>query len=132
MKTNPIVWQETRTVALGELICCAVMVGLFWLLGRGSAQVLLGAAMGALLATGNFFVMALGASLALDRGGEAGNGPLLVQLSYLGRMVVLFLVLALCAKSGKFHPIALVAPLVFVRPVLTIRELILKKRSDAV
>ena len=36
-------------------------------------------------------------------------------------------VLILCAKSGYFDVIALVLPLVFVRPILTIKEFFKKK-----
>jgi hypothetical protein len=41
----------------------------------------------------------------------------------------LFLLLVLCAKSGYCNPLALVIPLVFTRPVLTIAEYINNKKG---
>ncbi len=132
MASHKIVFQETKTVVLGELVCCAVLVGIYALLGRFSTAVILGAAAGGLLASANFFIMALCADMALDKGQAEGaaNGQSLIHLSYLGRMVALFLILALCAKSGLFDLIALVLPLVFVRPILTIAEFTKKKGRE--
>lgn len=133
MHSHKIVWQQTGAVALGELLCCAVMVGVFALAGHFDASVVLGALAGFAIAVLNFFVMALCADIAADRGEhqDIKGGQALVQMSYLGRMVALFLVLVLCAKLEVFNLIALVVPLVFVRPVLTVSELIKKKGDDS-
>ncbi len=129
MRSHPVVWQETKAIALGQLLCCAAMVGVYALIGRFDSSVALGALVGGSLATANFFAMALGADTAATRGQnqEAASGQSLMMLSYLGRMLALFLILALCAKSGSFDLIALVLPLVFVRPILTVREFLSKK-----
>ncbi len=128
MKSHPIVWQETKTVVLGQIICCGIMLAVYSLIGYLSGNVIRGALAGGFLAIANFFAMALCVDMAADRGGEEqSKGQTLVQLSYIGRMAVLFVVLALCAKSGAFDLIALVLPLAFVRPILTINELIRKK-----
>ncbi len=132
MNSHKVVWKTTATVALGELLCCGIMVLVFALLGKLDTSVVLGALAGYLIATANFCIMALCADIAADKGQQQDvkGGQALVQMSYIGRLLVLFLVLVLCAKSGIFHLIALVLPLVFVRPVLTINELIQKKRRD--
>ncbi len=132
MASHKIVWQETRTIVLGQLVCCAVMVGIYALLGRFSFSVVLGALAGGTLATLNFFVMALCADIAADKGQQKDvkGGQALIQMSYLGRLVVLFLLLVLCAKSGLFDLIALVLPLIFVRPILTVAEFRKKKGGD--
>ncbi len=132
MASHKIVWQETKTIALGQLICCGLMVGIYALLGRFSLAVVLSALVGGTLAALNFFVMALCADIAADKGQaqDVNGGKSMIQFSYLGRMVVLFLVLVLCAKSGFFDLIALVVPLLFVRPILTVRELTKKKGGD--
>ncbi len=133
MKSHPVVWQETKSIALGQLVCCAVMVGIYALIGKFSMAVVLGALAGGFLSTLNFFAMALGADIAASRGEgqEVARGQTLIQMSYLGRMVALFLILALCAKSGLFDLIALVLPLVFVRPILTVREFLRKKGDNS-
>ncbi len=129
MASHKIVWQETRAVALGQLICCCIMLAIYALLGWFSTAVLLGAAAGGSLATLNFFVMALCADIAADKGAQQDvkGGQALIQMSYLGRLVGLFVILVVCAKSGLFDLIALVLPLVFVRPILTVSELRTKK-----
>ena len=124
MDSKKIVWRETGIVAAGVLICTALMVAIFALLGSCDASVLLGGAVGALLSIGNFFFMAVGTSLAADKAEsqDVKAGQLLVRNSYMIRLVVLAVALFACAKSGVFNLFALVLPLVFVRPVLTIAE----------
>ena len=55
---------------------------------------------------------------------------MLVQMSYMGRLIGLFLILVICAKSGVFNLIALALPLVFTRPILTVAEFIHKKGGN--
>jgi len=124
MNSKKIVFKETGIVAAGVLICTAVMIGVFALLGKYDTSVLLGGAVGALLAVGNFFFMAVGITLAADKAEkqEVNAGKLLARNSYLIRLLVLAVLLFACAKSGVFNLFALVLPLIFVRPSLTIAE----------
>lgn len=124
MSSKKIVWKETGIVAAGVLICTAVMIGVFALLGKFDTSVLLGGAVGALLAVGNFFFMAVGIILAADKAQkqEVNAGKVLARNSYLIRLLVLAVLLFACAKSGLFNLFALVLPLIFVRPSLTIAE----------
>ena len=69
------------------------------------------------------------ATLAADKA-EAGDplaGQKLMKSSYPIRLLVMAVVLILCAKSGYFDVLALVLPLAFVRPILTIGEFFKKK-----
>lgn len=124
MDSRKFVFKETAVVLLGEVVCSAAIVGIFALLGKFDGSVLLGAAVGALLATLNFFFMAIGATLAADKAQnqDVKGGKAMIQSSYMLRLVVLFLVLFAFAKSGLCNVIALVVPLIFVRPVITIAE----------
>jgi len=124
MDPRKIVFQETAIVAAGEAICTAAMIGIFALMGYFNTGVVLGAIVGAVLATGNFLFMAIGASLAADKAEaqDVKGGQNLLQVSMLLRYAVLFIVLFACGKSGMFNLIALVLPLIFVRPTLTIAE----------
>ncbi len=126
---RPIVWKETGALALGQVFFCGITVGVYWLLGRFSMAVVLGALTGGFLATLNFFIMALGADMAADKSQnqEKKGGQALITVSYTGRMVVLFVILALLAKTGLFDLLALVLPLAFVFPILTLKEWIRKK-----
>lgn len=124
MNSKKIVFKETGIVAAGVFLCTAVMIGVFALLGKYDTSVLLGGAVGALLAVGNFFFMAVGITLAADKAEkqEVNAGKLLARNSYLIRLLVLAVLLFACAKSGVFNLFALVLPLIFVRPSLTIAE----------
>lgn len=129
MKSHTIVFRKTAVIAAGQAVCVAVMAGIFAVIGKFDISVLLGGIVGALVATANFFFMSLFASLAADKAEaqDVAGGQKLIQLSYMGRMLGMFLVLFLCAKSGIFHLLALVLPLAFNRPILTIAELFGKK-----
>lgn len=129
MESRKIVWKETAIIAVGELICTAAMVGIFALLGYYDTAVLLGGIVGAVITTANFFIMAIVASLAADKAEaqDVAGGQKLIKASYPVRLILLAVVLFACAKSGIFNVIALVLPLVFVRPVLTIAEFFRKK-----
>lgn len=129
MDSRKIVFHETGIVALGVAICTVLMIAVFALMGYYDTSVLLGGMVGAVLAIGNFFFMAVGTSLAADKAEQQDvkGGKALVQQSYLLRLVVLFVILFACAKSGLFNLFALVLPLVFVRPSLTIAEFFRKK-----
>lgn len=133
MESRKYVLKQTCTVAAGQLVCVAVMIGIFALLGYFDYTVVLGGLAGALVAVLNFLFMAIGVSLAADKAQEQNvkGGKSLVTGSYLLRIVLMFVVLFACAKSGHFHVVALVLPLVFVRPILTVAEFFQKKGSDA-
>lgn len=129
MNSRNYVFAQTAFIAAGQAVCTAAMIGVFALLGRFDFSVLWGGLAGALIAIANFFFMSLFAVLAADKAEaqDVAGGQKLIQFSYMGRMVGLFLVLFLCAKSGFCNLIALVIPLVFTRPILTISELFKKK-----
>lgn len=121
--------RDTAVVALGQALGTAVMIAVFALLGKFTLAVALGGLVGAVIATANFFFMAFFANRAADmaEAQDIAGGQKLIQLSYMGRMLGTFLVLILCAKSGYFHPLALVLPLAFTRPALTFAEIFKKK-----
>ncbi len=129
MESRKLVFKETAIVAAGEAICVAAMIGVFVLLGYYDTAVLLGGLMGGILAVLNFFFMAVMVNLAADRAeqGDAAAGQKLIKMSYPIRLLVLAVVLIACAKSGVFHVLAMVLPLIFVRPTLTIAEFFRKK-----
>ena len=124
MDSRKIDIHETLVILIGEVLCTGVMFGVFALLGRFDRTVLIGGAVGALLTTANFFFMAVSTMIAADKASEqdANGGKATVKISYLVRMVVLAVLLFAFAKSGLCHVVALVLPLVFVRPTILIAE----------
>ena len=128
-ESRKFVLKETLLVLAGVRICTALMCGVYALLGRFDLSVLLGGLVGMLLSCGNFFFMAMIATLAADKAEQqdAEGGKKLMKSSYPIRILVLAAVLILCAKSGYFNVLALALPLAFVRPVLMILEFFRKK-----
>lgn len=129
MDSRKIVFKETAVVAVGEVICVALMLAVFAMLGKFDSTVLLGGIIGGVLTVANFFFMAVGTSLAADKAEnqDVKGGQAVIKSSYLLRMIALFVLMFACVKSGLCNVIALVVPLVFVRPVLTIGEFFRKK-----
>ena len=124
MDNRKFVFHETAVIAAGEVICSGIMVGVYALLGKFGLEVVLGAVVGAVLAVANFFFMAIGANLAADKA-EAQNvkgGKAMLRSSYMLRLVVLFVILFAFTKSGLCNVVAMVLPLAFVRPIITVAE----------
>ena len=124
MDSRKFVFKETAVVAIGQVICVAVMVGIFALLGAFDRSVFLGGILGGLLAVLNFFFLAVGATLAADKAENQNvkGGQATIQLSYIVRMVLLFVIMFALVKSGLCNVIALVLPLAFTRPILSVGE----------
>ena len=125
---NKVVIRETATVAAGVVLLSAAMAGVFLMLGRFKLNVLWGLLTGCLVAILNFLLLAATAILAADKaaGGEVQQAQKLVQFSSLIRLAAMGVVLGLCLKLGA-NPLALLFPLLFIRPVLLLWGLIGKK-----
>lgn len=128
-QTKKAIWKQIGIVALGIVLGTAAMIGIFALVGQFDYTVALGGLVGALVSFLNFFFMVVSLSAAADRAQnqDAKGGKSLVRGSYMIRLAVMFIVLFVCAKSGYFNVIALVVPLLFVRPALTVAEFFRKK-----
>ena len=124
---------QTIPVLLGELILSGIMVAVSAVLDYYDTDVLLGAAAGALIAALNHAVLVLGVVAASGKAEkqDVKGGQATIQLSYLGRILGLFLILVLCAKSGLFNLLALVIPLLFTRPILAMTDRFINKKGGA-
>lgn len=129
MESRKIALHETGIVAIGVAVCVGLMFGVYALIGKFSIAVLLGGLVGGLVSIGNFFAIAIVATLAADRAEkqDVAGGQKLISGSYPLRMLAIAGILFACAKSGFFDLIALVLPLVFVRPTITVAEFFRKK-----
>ena len=131
MDPRKIVLHETLVIAVGTVLCAAVMVGIYALLGFLDRTVVLGALLGSVLSIANFFIMAVSTNLAADKAQEqdVSAGKKLVQSSYMIRLLAIFGILFVFAKTGLCDPLAMVLPLAFVRPVITVYEFFRKKED---
>ena len=134
MQQRKIVLHETLVITVGTLICTGVMIGIYALTGFLDRSVVLGALVGTVLSLANFFIMAVTASLAADKAQEqdVNTGKKMMQSSYIIRLLAIFGILFACAKSGLFDPLAMVIPMAFVRPVITVYEFFRKKEDKKV
>ena len=132
MDNRKYVFSQVLTVLIGELLLSALMVGVFAILGHFDKSVVYGAAAGAVITTLNHLVLVLSVMAASEKAEkqDVKGRQMLVQMSYLGRLIGLFLILVICAKSGIFNLIALVLPLVFTRPILMIADHFNKKGGN--
>ncbi len=128
MDSRKIVFHETAIVAAGEVLCSAIMVGVFAALGDFQMNVLWAAVAGLSIMTVNYFFMAMIASLAADRAekGDTKQAKKMIQLSSVSRLVLMGLALFVGIRLGA-NVIALVLPLLFVRPTLLVAEFFRKK-----
>lgn len=124
METRKIVLHETGIIAIGECMGVAVMLAIFALLGRFDSSVVLGGLIGGVLTILNFFLMAVNTNNAADKavGQDVKSSKPMLQLSYAARLAMIFVVLFACVKSGLCNVFAIVIPLLFVRPTITIAE----------
>lgn len=134
MESRKFVYRETGVVALGQLICLLLMLGVFALLGYFDKTVLLGGLLGAVLATGNFFFMAVSATLASDKAvnQDVKGGTALMKASYFLRLAVIFVLLFAGVKSGLCNALASVIPLALTRIIITVGEFFRKSKEEKV
>ena len=132
MDSRKSIWKELLPIVAGQVLCTAVMIGIFAVLVYYDQTVLLGGIFGSLIAIANFFFMTLFVDLASKKAEaqDVAGGQKLIQLSYMGRMAGILIALILLAKSGLCNVLALAVPLVFNRPILTFYELIRKKGGN--
>ena len=124
MDIRKFILRHTLILTIGELIGVGAMVGIFALLKQLDWTVPVGGAIGLVLAVGNFFFMALSASSAADKAQnqDVKAGKATVKSSFLFRLMVIFVLLIVFAKSGVADPIAMVVPLFLVRPIISVAE----------
>lgn len=124
MDPRKFIIKETALLALGEAVCVAAMIGIFAILGYFDYKVILGGAIGLVIAVGNFFFMAIASDMAAEKALEQDvkGGKAAVKASYTLRLVVMGVLLFVFAKSGHCNVLAMVCPLFFVFPIITVIE----------
>ena len=71
MDSRKFVIKQTLLILAGQAVCVAAMLGIFALLGKFDQKALLGGIFGGLIATLNFFFMAIAATIA-GQGRQSG------------------------------------------------------------
>lgn len=127
MNINTVVIKETLKIAVGVLVLSLITLLIFVVLDKYEAAVALSLLIGSLIAIGNFFLMGIFLQKAINKKEDQVKSS--VRLSYTYRMLVIFIILAVCLYSGYFNTIALLLPLIFPRVTIAIGTFFRKKES---
>lgn len=122
MENRRSVITQTLKYAVGILIGVVLMVLIYFAIGKFSAAVFIGAAVGFVISVGNFFFMCLALTNAVDSTDDPAKASAKARGGYVLRMAAIALLLIVALKSGYCDTIATVVPLLLVRPVLMIIE----------
>ena len=132
MDSRKFVLKQTAMIAIGQAICVAAMIGIFALLGQFNMAVLWGGLVGLVLSVLNFFLMAVGAMMAADKAQQQDvkGGQATIRNSMLLRLALMAVVLGAFGFSGICNVLAMVLPLAFTRPILTLVDFFGKAGGD--
>ena len=125
MQKNRDVLRQVGGLAVALLVCIAVMLAVYALLGRLNRLVLLGAVFGWILAVGNFLSLSITVSNALDRaanGGSLQKAQLEIQTSSVVRPLVLALIYVVLFRAKVCDPVAALLPLLFAQVAIKVLE----------
>ena len=125
MQKNRGVLRQVGGLAAALLVCIAVMLAVYALLGRLDRMVLLGALFGWLLAIGNFLSLSITVSNALDRaanGGSPQKAQLEIQTSSVVRPLVLAVIYIVLFRVKVCDPVAALLPLLFAQVAINVLE----------
>lgn len=125
---NPVI-RATLGLALGMVICLAVMLGVYWLIGKFELLILISGAVGTAVAIGNFFFMAVGLS-SIPEGTDAMQIKLRAQGSFMIRTFAVLVILVVAIKVLHCDAIATLIPLLFTRPIFMVEQFILKAKEE--
>jgi len=114
MKVQETVKKETMHIAVGTLLLTAVMLLVFFVLGRLDQPVVLGALLGGGFAILNFFVLGLSVQKSVASG-NVTRGKLMMTLSYSLRMLAMMGVVVLGLALPYFSWVTVVLPQLFPR-----------------
>ena len=125
MQKNRDVLRQVGGLAVALLVCIAVMLAVYALLGRLDRLVLLGAVLGWILAVGNFLSLSMTVANALDRaanGGSPQKAQLEIQTSSVVRPLVLALIYIVLFRAKVCDPVAALLPLLFAQVAIKVLE----------
>lgn len=117
--------RQIGSLALALLVCVGVMLGFYALANALTRNVLLGALIGLALALGNFVILSVTVSNAIDRAardGESKRAKLEIQSSALLRPIVLLAIYVALFRTNICDPVAALLPLLFAQIAIKVLE----------
>lgn len=125
MQKHRDVLRQVGGLAAALLVCIAIMLALYAVLGRLDRMVLLGAVFGWILAVGNFLSLSITVSNALDRaanGGSPQKAQLEIQTSSVVCPLVLAVIYIVLFRAKICDPVAALLPLLFAQVAIKVLE----------
>lgn len=123
---DKITFRSHLPVYLAQLALCAVMVGVYAVLGKLSQRVIFGAVLGAATSLLNYSVMIF-SLLKAAKSDSPERAQLKARGNYILRMLLLMVGLVVALKFGPFDPLATLLPLILMRIALFLGGLLIKK-----
>ena len=123
MKVQETVKKETMHIAVGTLLFTAVMLLVFFILGRLDQPVVLGALLGSSFAILNFFLLGLSVQKSVSSD-NATRGKLVMTLSYSLRMLAMMGVVVAGLALPYFSWVTVVVPQFFPRLTISGMQLL--------
>ncbi len=156
MRINNTSIRETAVLLIGEIAVSALVIGGYAIAKFGLHQDvdmlsgILGALLGTLVTVLNFFFLSISVNRAVDKYMELRGSREMteeeaaqfttahsmeiqntIKTSFIIRTVTMLVALVLAFISDWFSPLATAIPLLAFRPILTVGELVRKKRDKA-
>ena len=124
MDVRKLVLPETAVLAVGHTLRVAPTLGALALPRPPAPPAPRGGTRGGVLAVLNHFFLAMGVVMATQKAQseDAKGSKGMVQMSFLFRTAVLFVVMFALLKSGLCNVFSLVLPLLFIRPILIVER----------
>jgi len=150
MKKSNIPLYETLAMLFGELLVSAIVCVVFLIIGKFNYTVITGVALGSAITILNFLFLFITTNRAIDaalaaRGDKElteeealafaqkyqGKIQATVKMSFIVRTLSIAATLVLAFLLGNvFHVIATLVPLLMLRPILTVAQLIKRKGGN--
>lgn len=122
MKLQPASKRELGRISVGVVVGSALMLGVFAALGKFTWQALWGALLGAAVAIGNFFYLAV--SVQKAAAAEADRARMIMRASYTTRMLITLVALVLGVALKKvFYWLAVLIPILLPRVTILVLQI---------
>ena len=125
---DPAVKKETGYITVWVLLLSLLMEAVFLIIRQWDLSVLFGNLGGAVLAVGNFFLLALAVSRAVDKG-KPEEAATRVKASATLRLMGVGALCALLIGAFKTNIFATLIPLLFPRVAIAFRPMLDRKRG---
>ena len=125
MVSKSVAIKETLKITVGEAVVLLLMFFVFFLIGRFDMTVVFGGLLGAAASILYFVLICIGVNSAI-REEDPKRQKMSLSVTYYLRLILLGICIVVGLKFGCIHNIAVVVPVLMIRPILTVAEILRK------